>query len=1069
MTISEHAVNKPVTTLLIFLVTIALGIYCTLNLPVDMFPDMTLPYMLVMTNYKNAGPEEVEQSLTRTMESALSGLSGLKTMQSQSAAGLSMIILEFDYGVNLDSAANEIRDKIDLVRSYLPSDADTPMTIKADPSMMPIMTLSLRGNRTPEELRSYAENIVQPRLEQIDGIASANIAGGREKSINVDIPRDRLEAYGLSISQVAQMIGAQNLQSSGGTITSGETNYTIKTNGKYSSIEDLKNTVVSYKVSQADGMSMPSVKTVRLRDVADVYEGYKTESTLAYIDGNPCVMLNLQKQSGKNSVSAAKKVRKAMDNIKKELPSDVEIVETSNTTDVIEQTISEVVTSVIQGALLAIAVLFIFLRSFKSTIIVGLSIPISVFITLLLMYFTNISVNMISMVGLLLGIGMLVDNSIVVLENIFSYTQKGAKARVAATLGSQEMITSITASTLTSVCIFLPMILFQKQIGMMGMMFHDLAYTIIFSLMCSLIVAIALVPVLTSKYLKIEKLANEGHSGIFHGINLAFDNGFRRIENTFGKGVSFVLHHRLIFILVLIVLFALSIAETVRMGFILMPSSASNTITVSMELPKGTTLSVTDDNIRSFESMIMNDLKGVQYSSVSAGGTSMIASSSETNTGSVTISLFPPKEREEGWDNEHTAKAKIRRYFNKFPGAKLSFGSNMNSVSSGSISVDIRCDDLAKLRNTAALIESIIKNNAMDVVTEVTSDQEEGLPQLEIVVDRERMYELGLNIYNMGSEISAAINGVTASRYTDNGDDIDIVVQLSEQDKSKTRDLDQIYLTNTSGQRVPLSSFAKYVETTAPVTILRQNQGRIIHVTLKPASGLSLNAVQEKVMSVINDNLPKDESVTITFSGDNEDTMEALKNFGLIILMAIILVFVVMASQFESFLDPFIILVTIPLSFIGVVAIYKLMAEQLSIITVMGMLVLVGTIVNNGIVLVDYTNLLRKRGLELEDACIQASKSRLRPILMSTLTTVISLAPMAFFPGEGSSTMHPISLTVFGGMTFGSMMTLFLMPSIYFMVNNRRLKRAAKRKARIAAREARQAKLLEEAKKDGRK
>ena len=424
MTISEHAVNKPVTTLLIFLVTIALGIYCTLNLPVDMFPDMTLPYMLVMTNYKNAGPEEVEQSLTRTMESALSGLSGLKTMQSQSAAGLSMIILEFDYGVNLDSAANEIRDKIDLVRSYLPSDADTPMTIKADPSMMPIMTLSLRGNRTPEELRSYAENIVQPRLEQIDGIASANIAGGREKSINVDIPRDRLEAYGLSISQVAQMIGAQNLQSSGGTITSGETNYTIKTNGKYSSIEDLKNTVVSYKVSQADGMSMPSVKTVRLRDVADVYEGYKTESTLAYIDGNPCVMLNLQKQSGKNSVSAAKKVRKAMDSIKKELPSDVEIVETSNTTDVIEQTISEVVTSVIQGALLAIAVLFIFLRSFKSTIIVGLSIPISVFITLLLMYFTNISVNMISMVGLLLGIGMLVDNSIVVLENIAFHHQE---------------------------------------------------------------------------------------------------------------------------------------------------------------------------------------------------------------------------------------------------------------------------------------------------------------------------------------------------------------------------------------------------------------------------------------------------------------------------------------------------------------------------------------------------------------------------------------------------------------------------------------------------------------------
>ncbi|MBR1913133.1 MAG: efflux RND transporter permease subunit, partial [Treponema sp.] len=376
MTISEHAVNKPVTTLLIFIVAIALGIYCTLNLSVDMFPDMKFPYMLVMTNYKNAGPEEVEQSLTRPMESSLSGVSGLKTLQSQSSAGLSLIIMEFDYGIDLDSVANEVRDKIDLVRSYLPSDADNPMSIKADPSMLPIMTLSLRGSRTPEELRKYAEDIIQPRLEQIDGIASANIAGGREKSINVDIPRDRLEAYGLSITQIAQMIGAQNLQSSGGTITSGDTNYTIKTNGKYSSIDDLKNTVISYKTSQSDGMGIPSLKTIRLRDVADVYEGYKTESTLAYLDGNPCVMLNLQKQSGKNSVSAARKVRKALVQIKKDLPSDVEVIETSNTTDVIEQTISEVVHSVIVGALLAIAVLFVFLRSFKSTIIVGLAIPI---------------------------------------------------------------------------------------------------------------------------------------------------------------------------------------------------------------------------------------------------------------------------------------------------------------------------------------------------------------------------------------------------------------------------------------------------------------------------------------------------------------------------------------------------------------------------------------------------------------------------------------------------------------------------------------------------------------------
>ena len=420
MTFSEKCVNKPVTTVLIFFIMVALGIFCIFDMPVDMYPDMDLPYMLVYTAYDDAGPEEVEQSLTRTMESSLSGLSGLKKMQSQSQSGASIIFLEFDYGTNLDTAAIEIRDKIDIVRSYLPDDADSPITLKLDPSMMPIMNIVVQGDLTPEELRTIAEDTIQPRLEQLDGVASANVIGGREESINVDIPRDRLEAYGLSISTIAQMIGAQNVQSSGGTITSGDKNYTIKTSGKYKSIEDLKNTVITYK---PDSLDSSRLVTVKLRDIADVYDGYKDESTLAYLDGKPCVMLMIQKQSGKNSVTAAKNVRKAIIKLKADLPAGVELVETSNTVDIIEQTINEVVSSVVQGALLAVAVLFIFLRSLKSTFIIGLSIPISVFVTLMLMYFKGMTINMISMAGLLLGIGMLVDNSIVVLENIYAYRQ----------------------------------------------------------------------------------------------------------------------------------------------------------------------------------------------------------------------------------------------------------------------------------------------------------------------------------------------------------------------------------------------------------------------------------------------------------------------------------------------------------------------------------------------------------------------------------------------------------------------------------------------------------------------
>ncbi|MCH5291323.1 MAG: efflux RND transporter permease subunit [Treponema sp.] len=1059
MTISEHAVNKPVTTLLIFFVLIALGVYCTFSLPVDMYPDMDLPYMVVYTKDGNAGPEEVEQSLTRTLESSLSGLSGLKKMQSRSSSGMSLIILEFNYGTNLDAAANEIRDKIDLVRAYLPTDADSPITIKMDPSMMPIMMLAVKGNRTPEEFRDYAEDIIQPRLEQLDGIASAYIAGGREKSINVDIPRDRLEAYGLSITQVAQMIGAQNVQSSGGVIESGDTNYTIKTDGKYTSLDDLRNTVISYKVASADAYSTPEVKTIRLRDVADVYEGYKDESTLAYLDGSPCVILNLQKQSGKNSVTAARNVRKQLPKIRAELPSDVEIIETSNTTDIIEQTIREVVNSVVQGALLAIAVLFIFLRSLKSTIIIGLAIPISVFLTLFFMYFKGITINMISMAGLLLGIGMLVDNSIVVLENIYAYRQRDAKPKVAAVLGSQEMVMSITASTLTSVCIFLPMIMFQKKLGMMGQMFNNLAYTIIFSLLCSLIVAMVLVPVLSSSILRIDKLHESQTKGLAYGINRGFNKFFYNLDNVYAKGVAFVLHHRKLCIFMLFGLFVLSLVSVKFIGFIFMPESASNTVGVEVELPKGSKLEATEDTLRSLEVMALQELKGIKFTSMTVGGTSMMSASSETNTGSLTFTLYAEGERLKGYDNEKSAKEKLRKYFTAFPGATLSFATNMNNATSGGISIDIRSDDLNLVRATASQVETLLKQQAQDVVTEVSSDQEDGLPQAEIVVDRDRMYDFGLNVYGVGSEISAAINGTTASRFTQNGDDIDVVVRLSEKDKTKLTDLDQISVMSSSGIRVPLSSFAHYEETLAPVTIHREDQSRIIHVTAKPVSGLSLDKVQQRLQKLINDNIPKDESVTISFSGDYEDMMEAVSNFALIILMAAILVFVVMASQFESLVDPFIVILTIPLSFIGVIMIYGITRTRLNIVTVMGVLVLVGTIVNNGIVLVDYTNLLRKRGYKLEEACIESARNRLRPILMSTLTTVISLAPMAFFPGEGSASMQPISLTVFGGMTFGSLMTLFLMPTVYYIVNARRM-RKAERKAKI--RRLREQKLEEE-------
>ena len=463
MSLSKLAVSKPTTVLIIFVILAALGIYSTAQLPVDLLPDMELPMIAVSCSYTNAGPEEVERSVTRTLESVLSSITGLKTMTSTSSTGSSMILLELNYGTNLDEATNEIRDQLDLVKNFMPEEAGSPLIIKMDPSMLPIMNFVLSGNRTAEELRLYAEDIVQPRLEQIDGVASVQISGGREKAIVVDIPRDRLEAYSLTITHIAQMIGAQNVQGSGGSISEGDTTYTISTSGEYSSLEDIRNTVIAYKTDAAAGYGVataaPTVQKVLLRDIADVYEGYKPVSSYAYVNGVPCVILNIQKQSGKNSVQTAHAVRKQVENIQPLLPADVVLSESMNTTDIIELSINNIVTSVVQGALLAVLVLLIFLRSIKSTIIIGITIPVSLVITLGVMKFSGFSLNMMTLAGLSLGVGMLVDNSIVILENIYSYRAKGAKAKAAAILGSQEMIMAITASTLTTICVFLPLVM----------------------------------------------------------------------------------------------------------------------------------------------------------------------------------------------------------------------------------------------------------------------------------------------------------------------------------------------------------------------------------------------------------------------------------------------------------------------------------------------------------------------------------------------------------------------------------------------------------------------------------
>lgn len=1057
MSISKSAVSRPITVAILFCVLFLLGLYSAFDLPLDLLPDIELPYVAISTRYDGAGPEEVEKRVTRVIESTISGVSGIEYLGSQSSSGNSLVYLQLTFGMNLDEAMNDIRAKLDYVKEFLPADAKTPMIYKMDPNMFPIMFYAISGNRTPEELRDFADDLT-PKLEQVDGIASCYVQGGRERAIVVEIPRDRLEAYNLTITQIAQIIGAQNIQIAGGTITESDLNYTINTVGEYTNVEDIKNTVISYKQAGSAqnammGGPMPTMTVVRLRDIADVYDGFKDQSSLYYFNGVPCVQLAIQKQSGTNSVQSAKAVQARMEKIIAESPSDITITETRNTTDIIQKSVDNVKSSAVQGALFAIIVLFIFLRSLRSTTIIGITIPLSIVITLGIMFFTGMTLNLMTLAGLALGVGMLVDNSIVILENIYTYSEKGAKPKPAAILGSQEMIMAISASTLTTICVFLPLIMYKKELEIIGEIFQGLAFTVVISLLCSLVVAVILVPVLSSHFFKIGRKKDQVKTGLLGRWDTKLGVLFEKLDTKYFNSLKWVLKHKTQTILVIVGLFVLSLALLPVLGFEYMPKQAQDAIQVDLTLPVGTKLETTEAVLRQLEEFVKQDIKGYKNISLLAGESEAWGMGGTSSyKGNLRINLPDLKDRIE---SEDEIKAKLRARFGAFPGASFALSTGgQGGVGGGNeaIQVKIKSEDLDKARQTAVAIRDLFETQGADVLTDPGISMKDGLPQVNIVLDRQRMYNLGLNVYSVGQEIKANIAGTTASRFREDGEEIDITVMLAENDKTRLTDLEHIFVTNAQGMRIPVSSFARHEEGVSPIAITRENQSRLIIVSAGTVTGVSITDAQKKVESMIQKAIPVDPAVRIEYGGDYEDLMKAIKQFVIIILMAVILVFAVMASQFESLLDPFIVLFTLPMTIIGIVFIYGVMGNPLNVMTAVGMLILVGVIVNNGIVLVDYTNLLRKRGLSLKDACAEAGRSRLRPILMTTLTTVLGLIPMAFFPGEGSEMVQPIGQTVLGGLSFGTLMTLFLMPVLYYGFNRIREKRDIRKALRAQQR-----------------
>lgn len=1013
--LSEKTLNHPVLTLIVFALLGMMGVFTLSKTEISLMPDIDQPYLMVMSTYTNAGPESVEKSVTNLVENALASLNSLKSISSSSSEGSSMVSLEFNYGTNLDIATNDVRDKLDRINRALPDGVD-PMILKMDSSSQPIMRIAIRGNRTTDDLKMLAENNVIDVLEQADGVGEASVMGGRAKIVRVELEQNRLAAYNLTISAVASSLSVQNLELGGGTVTEGTMDYSIRTVGEYKTVDEINNTVVT----RLNGYD------VKVCDLGRAYMGFKDASSYVYINGEPGVYVQITKQSGTNSVTVANEVYKKIEQVKENLPSDVSLEIISDDTETIRDTLSTLLESAWQGLLLAIVILFVFLCNFKSTIIIGISIPLSIIITLLCMNMAGITLNLMTLTGLILGVGMIVDASIVMIDNIYSYRLRGAKPKISAILGSSEMLMSVLSGNLTTICVFVPFLFFMEDLGWMGQMFKGIIFTIVIALLSSLLVAVFLVPVLAGHFFPLSNRNEKPvRNPVLKAIYKFFGFGQNIVQKIYDRLLKAALNHRGAAIMVCITALLVSLMFIPTLHIQMMPNGHQDSVTVSIRMPVGTTLEETASIVNDFQKIVEREVKGYTTLITSIGG----GRGSSSYSGSIQIQL-PPSEEQIETDVE--IQNKLRPFFADYTDVQFSFGRGMRQMMSGDdIDIAVRSSSLDMAMDVANKISDVIKLNPN--LGEPSIDTTEGLPQVEIEIDRQRAYNFGVNVNTVANEIKAAVEGRSATTFRENGEEYSVYVMLRPEDRQKVIDLEQIFVQGSKGL-VSVANFAYVKKGLGPVSIRHENRTRIVHVTANLLVDMNANEAEEQIKDGIASTFIIPDGVTLSYEGSWQDTTSQMAVYGKIILMAILLVFGVMAATYESFKAPTINLTTIPFLLIGVIMISKITGSPISLLSAIGLIMLVGIVVNNGIILVDYTNLLIDRGMKMKDACFRAGSSRLRPVLMTTLTTILGMLPMCFTTNGSAMMVQPIGVTVVGGLITSTFITLIFVPVLYSLI-----------------------------------
>ncbi len=1022
MTIAELSVRRPVLMTMVYLLIAVIAVVFLPRLDIALYPSVEMPVVSVMVSCNDAGPEEVELQVAQVIENAVGNIENLDTMTSVSNEGSCFVVLQFEYGTDLDEAQDEVQSAVTRITRALPDWAESPtvMTFNASGNTT-ILRLMLRGNMTVDELQVIADETVSPLIERIEGVSQVDSFGGANVEYDILVSPNRMQAYGVTISQIGSAVAARNIQSTMGEVTQNGVDYQITVDGRYRSIEEIENTLVA----TIDGYP------VLVRDIADVVRTEERGGRESYYNNERVVTLSVSNDSDSNETTVAAAVIAALPEIQAQLPDGVVLSVQRDSTEMITQTMDAVYSSLIEGVILAALIIFVFLRGIKTTIIISLSMPICVLITLMIMSIAGMSVNSMSMSGLILGIGMIVDASIIILENTYSFRQQGEKSAIAAILGSKNMFLAIVASTLTTLCVFVPFIIYKYELGMMGIMFQDLVITVCISLACSLFVSVTLVPALCGSILRIntrtQKPLKFKPLRVIDSAMASFED---KMRNAYAKVLDYFLSHRFLLVLLLILLLAFSFAMFSDVGISLTPAMTSDDeVSLSLSLEPGTTQAITREYVFDMQDRILETLPEGSYETI----TMQVGSS---NTGSITIAL-PDLENQEYSAIE--IQNMIRPLTTERPEATWTLSSGRGF--SNPIQVTIHSEDEDSALQVANDIVSILNEHVPEVI-DLETDLENGSPKVEVTVDYELAREMGVSVSDLSSTLTAALTGMTATQLSTFSADTsyDVVVKLDDSDISQINNLSSITVPSSHGD-VRLETFAELKEGTSPRSIQRENKVRVNHVTGGLAEGYSTSEVQALVDQALADYLVLPEGVTIEQTGEMSDFSEFGPTLIMIVLLALFLVYAVMAAQFESLIDPLIIFVTIPLLLIGVIWIHIIYGADFTLFSIVGIVALIGVVVNNGIVLIDCINRLVRQKVPVREACLQAARGRLRPILMTTLTTILGLIPMAFFPGEGTEMMQPIALTFVGGITTGAFLTLLLSPVLYSLFNTRREKR----------------------------